>query len=74
MKSSAIIGGLFMLDSAKLVAEVAAVPYSSDLDARPPRSYGRLTVIEIDIQFEDLEEKTAPQSDTSYLDRMVRNF
>jgi len=34
----------------------------------------RLPMIEIDIEFEDLEEKTAPQSDTSYLDRVFRYF
>ena len=28
--------------------------------------------IEIDIEFEELEEKTAPQSDTSYLDSVLR--
>jgi hypothetical protein len=31
-----------------------------------------LSEIEIDIEFEELEEKTAPQSDTSYLDGVVR--
>jgi hypothetical protein len=30
-----------------------------------------LPVIEIDIEFEELEQKTAPQSDTTYLERPV---
>ncbi len=31
-----------------------------------------LPMIEIGIAFDELEEKTAPQSDTTYLDRVVR--
>ena len=71
MKSSAIVGGLSMLDAANLGREIAAVSSSSDPDARSPQFNGLLPTIEIDIEFEDLEGKTAPQSDTSYLDRFV---
>ena len=32
----------------------------------------RLAMIEIDIEFEELEEKTAPQADTTYLEFVTR--
>jgi len=32
----------------------------------------RLSMIEIDIEFEELEEKTAPQADTTYLEFVTR--
>ena len=74
MKSSAIVRGLLKLDGANPRAEVAAAPYSSNLEARTPQSNSRLPIIEVDTEFEDLEEKTAPQSDTSYLDRIPHYF
>ena len=63
-----------MLDALNPGAEVTAAPCLSNLSARAPQSNGRLPIIEIDIEFEDLEEKTAPQSDTSYLDKIVLHF
>ena len=71
MKRSPGVGGLLKLVGVNVRADVTSASYSSNLDARPPQSNGRLPIIEIDIEFEDLEEKTAPQSDTSYLDRTV---
>ena len=63
-----------MRDALNPGAEVTGAPCLSHSNARAPQSNGRLPIIEIDIEFEDLEEKTAPQSDTSYLDRMVRSY
>ena len=37
-----------------------------------PRWGFRLAMIEIDIEFEELEEKTAPQADTTYLEFVTR--
>jgi len=74
MKSSAVVGGLFNLDGINPETQVTATHCSSNLHAGPLQSDGRLPILEIDIEFEDLEQKTAPQSDTSYLDRMVHFF
>ena len=74
MKPSIIFRGLFKLCGRARRAELAAARCSGNSDAKSPQSDGRLPTIEIDVDFEDLEEKTALQSDTSYLDRFVHYF
>ena len=56
MKRSAVVGLQFKHDGLNPGAALTTVVANL------------LPGIEIDIEFEELEEKTAPQSDTSYLD------
>ena len=56
VKKSATVGVQFKPDGLNLGAELTTVPYS---------------MIEIDIDFDEFEEKTAAQSDLSYLDRVL---
>ena len=44
--------------------------YRAQSDGSDPVVASLLCTIEIDIEFEELEQKTAPQSDTTYLDWM----
>ena len=60
MKRSAVVGLQFKHDGSNPGATLTTVVANL------------LPRIEIDIEFEELEEKTAPQSDTSYLDSVLR--
>ena len=60
MKRSALVGIQFKSE-ARCGGQSGGVSWSHPLVANP------LPRIEIDIEFEELEEKLAPQSDTSYL-------
>jgi hypothetical protein len=75
MRRLAVVGVQFKLEDANLGPEVTRAPYSINPGTKTSESNGdglvvasRLPMNGIDIEFEELEEKTAPQSDTSYLD------
>ena len=70
MKRSTLVAVPRKRDDVNLEAQFTTGPYSANRGQFVVANL--LPIIEFDIEFEELEGKTAPQSDTTYLDTMMR--